>query len=276
MGVPDRLRSLDRRVLPPIGAAMARLGRGARRVRLLTFGAVAISLAVVLVAVYAAGRAPAVSAGPPAPIVRMGVPEGGSIPRYVSGATKSLRRLVASTSADPTPPAYFALVSMSSYLTPQKVTDVFAGLPIQITNVIMRVPSEKQTQIITLYATDLPHDVIRGMLSTANQKAQEVADDQTRLSDVTGDSTAADTLRSQYRLEKSVAELEVAAYRRLCGCVYAAVVYAAPAVLGQLAARAHVRAVEVAPAHQSLDRAVFLPPFPDQHRTARPPGPSPS
>jgi hypothetical protein len=66
-----------------------------------------------------------------------------------------------------------------------------------------------------------------------------------------------------------VAEAEAVAYRRRCSCVYAAIVRATPAALAELAGRPGVRAVDAAPEVRRLDRAVFLPPLPEQADVAR-------
>ena len=110
------------------------------------------------------------------------------------------------------------------------------------------------------------------MSATSIEKAQDVIDYQTLLSKVTGSSPDDLALAAVYRSGVAVSQLEEDAYRGRARCVYAAVVYATPNMLGKLAARAGVRTVEPAPREQLLDRAVFRPPFPDQHDLAEPPG----
>jgi hypothetical protein len=78
-------------------------------------------------------------------------------------------------------------------------------------------------------------------------------------------------LRAVYDGGARVAEAEAEAYRRRCSCVYAAIVRATPAVLAELARRPGVRAVDAAPEVRRLDRAIFLPPLPEQAGVARPP-----
>jgi hypothetical protein len=278
MRIPDQLTRLDRRVLPPISAALSRLGRGARRLRIVRIVAPVISLAVVLVAVYAAGRPPAPVAGPIGQSVTLGVHQGDSIQDYVAATKADLQDLVATAgSTATTPPKFYALVSLSGYLTPARLTGVFGGLNLQITNTIMRVRSDQQTQIIQLpvNSEDLQVEVERGMQATADKKQQSAADLGVLLKMTGGDSETAQTLRAQYKLEQSVAVLEAATYRAPddCACVYAAVVYGPLPVLAELAARTGIRAVE---ARQLTDPslAVFLPPFPDQYGIAQPPASS--
>jgi hypothetical protein len=271
MGLRDSLTRLDKRVLPPIAKSFARLGRGARRPRILQAVAVLISLTVVLVAVYAAGRQPPRTIVSTGTTVRLGVAQGASIPQYVADSKAKLARLIAGSSAGPKPPSYFALVSMSAYLTPDRLATVLHGLGLQATYVIMRVPSSYQTEIVDVYAPDVPRDVIREMRATADSKQRDVIDDVALESHVMGSSVTDRTLRAQYRQEAAVARLEAVQYRALCACVYAVVVHATATVLGQLAKRAGVRVVEPAPPAARADTAVFLPPFPDQHQLAEPP-----
>jgi hypothetical protein len=274
MRVPDFLNRLDRWVLPPIGRALARLGRGARRLRAVRIGAVVVSLAVVLVAVYAAGRSPAANNTPSGAIVSLGVQPGGSIPDYVTTSRAKLRAVIAGNPTTTRAPEFYALVSFSAYLPPDRLTSVLAGPPLQVTNVFMRVPSKFQTAIIKINAFTLPQDVTRAMAATATEKAHDVQDFEMLYAQVKGSTAEDETLRATYRLGATVAASEEVAYRGDCACVYAAVVYATPAALGALAARPDVRVVEPAPAQQLLDRAVFRPPFPDQDGLA--PGSDPS
>ena len=271
MRVPEVLRRLDERVLPPVGRVLARLARGGRRLRFVRVGAVAVGVAVALVAVYAAGRVPA-SDDPSGTPVNLGVLPGASIPKYVATSNNELQQLIADSAHLAHPPRFFALVSFTAYLTPDQLTPVLTGLDMQVTNVIMRVPSKQQTQIIKVGASDIPQDVIRQMVATSMAKAQDVADYQSLLTMVTGDTSDDRVLRSMYITGVAVSQAEATAYRQLCGCVYAAVVYATPGTLGKLAVRPGVRTVEPAPSEQLLDRAVFRPPFPDQHDLAEPPG----
>jgi hypothetical protein len=272
MRVPEVLRRLDQWVLPPMGRVAVRLARGGRRLHVVRAAAVVLSVAVVLVAVYAAGRTPAQTDAPSGAIVNLGVRDGDSIPQYVVTSNYRLQQLIADSATVARPPQFFALVSFSTYLKPAQLVPVLAGLDVRVTNVIMRVPSKSQTEIIKIDASAIPSDVARGMTATSMQKAQEVIDYQTLLSKVTGSTPDDLALIASYRSGIAVSQLEEDAYRDLCACVYAAVVYATPAMLGKLAARANVRTVDPAPREQLLDRAVFRPPFPDQHDLAEPPG----
>jgi hypothetical protein len=270
MRIRDRLAALDQRLLPPMTAVLQRLGRGARRLRIVRVVAPVACLAVVLVAVYAAGRPTASPPGPIGTSVRLGVREGDSIPEYIATSKADLANLVAQNASATNPPKFYALVSLTDYVTPDRLAALLDGLNLQITTTIMRVPSDEQTEIVQLSVTHLPDELERGMLATADRKRQSAAEDEAKLKLLDGDSATADTVRAQYRMEFAVDSLEESRYRAYCACVYAVVVYAKLPVLAELAARTGVRAVEARDL-QFPDLAVFLPPFPDQNDRAEPP-----
>jgi hypothetical protein len=109
----------------------------------------------------------------------------------------------------------------------------------------------------------------------ATSKEAEAAKDGRLAAAVTGDADKDRQLRAVYAGEQQIASVEAVAYRDHCSCVYAAVVRATPAVLQMIAQREEVRSVDPAPAVRRLDRAVFLPPLPEQNGQAGPPdGPS--
>lgn len=241
-----------------------------------------ISVAAVLVAVYAATRPPVpMSAGG---IVTIGVSKGDSIPAYVARKKAALDAIIAAQPGaavgSSTPPAQlYALVSFKTYLKPRDLAAVLAGL--HVTTVFMRVPpdsddgtvhldGEPQTRIVATQAYQLPGDVIARMLAEANEKQQDISDYRALQDSITGDSAADQQLRLTFRQDADVAEREERAYRSLCACVYAAVVNGTPASLGLLGARESVRVVDAVNFLQ-LDRAVFTPPLPEQRGLADPP-----
>jgi hypothetical protein len=79
-------------------------------------------------------------------------------------------------------------------------------------------------------------------------------------------------LRAAYDSGARVAQAQAEAYRQGCSCVYAVIVRATPAALADIAARTEVRAVDPATEVSRLDRAVFLPPLPEQSGAAAPDG----
>jgi len=266
------LRRLDQRIVPPLGRLLHRLAR-VRLLYLLAFLSVA---AVLLTAVWAAGDRPA---GDPTvgDTVRVGVVQGQSIPAYVEASRTELDTLLA------TPPTgiageTYALVTLRAYLAPDRLTPVLGG--VSVSQVYGRVPlPDTQTEIVRIPAFRIPADVEVGMDQVATRKEQESAEYQRLAAALPGGTSAEAELRTRYASNADVAAKEATAYREHCSCVYGAVVRATPAALDQIATRPEVRAVDPAPEVHRLDRAVFLPPLPEQDDIAKPPAdvvPSPS
>jgi hypothetical protein len=263
------LRRLDQRLLPPLARAMARLGRGPSRLRLLTGAALTSVTAVLVAAVWAADQRPA---GDPSvgDVVKVGVVEGQSIPGYVASSRTELTRLLSAP-----PPASrggetYALVTLSAYLAPDRLTPILGG--VSVSAIYARVPlSDTQTSIERISAYRIPDDVVAGMERVAGEKERESADYQDLFAKLTGDGAQEQALRAVYDSGARVAAAEATAYRSRCACVYAAVVRATPAALDQIAKRGEVRAVDPAPEVRRLDRAVFLPPLPEQADVVEPP-----
>ncbi|MFC0528849.1 hypothetical protein [Phytohabitans kaempferiae] len=267
MRTGDLLRRLDSRLLPPLARAMSRLAQGRLRMRVLSGAALLSATAVLLTAVWAADRR--VPAGDPTvgEVVRVGVIDGQSIPGYVASSRQELAQMLA------TPPSTgdtYALVTLTGYLAPDRLTAVLRG--VSVAQVLGRVPlPETQTQIVHIPAARIPGDVVAGMAEVAERKEAEAAEYRTLSNTLTGDSDRERQLRQVYDSGAEVATAEATAYRSSCSCVYAAVIRATPSALEQLSARAEVRAVDPAPEVRRLDRAVFLPPLPEQDDIVRPP-----
>ncbi|MBE1492341.1 hypothetical protein [Plantactinospora soyae] len=264
----DLLRQLDRQLLPPLARGMARLGHGRLRLRLLTTVALLSSAAVLVTAVWAADRRPAVDQTV-GEVTRVGVTQGQSIPGYVESSRGELRALLAA-GPDESSRQTYALVTMSAYLAPDRLTPVLTG--VSVSEVFSRLwRPGTQTQIVRIPAFRIPEDVVAGMLRVAERKDQEVRDYQERGAAVIGDGTPERDLRQWYESGAQVASEEATAYRAGCSCVYAAVVRGEPAALERIAARSEIRAVDPAPEVQRLDRTVFTPPLPEQVDVVRPP-----
>ena len=252
---------LDQAVLPALGNTLARLGRGAARMRVFTIGAGVLAAAVTFGAVYAVTRAPVAGDATIGDVVRVGVADGDSVPVYVASTKQQLAVLPDGTEV-------YALVSFSAYLAPDRLPAALSS--VSVSSVFARVPlSGVQTELIRLGAYRLPDDVIAGMDATAARKDDEAADYRRTLQKATD---KPDDIRQVYASDADVATAEATAYRRHCSCVYAAVVHAAPAALRALAQRSEVRAVDPASEVKRLDRTVFLPPLPEQTDRVRPVG----
>ncbi|HEX8627802.1 MAG TPA: hypothetical protein VF755_06500 [Catenuloplanes sp.] len=243
--------------------------RGSARVRLLTGAAVLSATVLVVIAVRAGDQG---SAGDPTvgAVVRVGVRDGDSIPDYLSSTRRELASLVAvAPSAAPGPDPY-ALVTFAAYRTPDQLAPALDG--VTVAAVYARVPTPRvQTQIVRIPAIRVPADVAAGMLDAAARKDREAADYRRLSAALTGDGAEQRRRRDLYDSGAAVAAAEATAYRQRCGCVYAAVVRAPAAALDRIATRPEVRTVDPAPEVQRLDRAVFVPPLPEQVDVVRPP-----
>jgi hypothetical protein len=266
VGAGDLLRRIDRRALPPLAAGIHRVGRGRRRLSALLLLALTGGAVVLLAAVVTGGRPPA-GDETVGEVVRVGVAQGQSIPEYLDTTAGELAALA--TGSAPAAQTY-ALVMLSAYLAPDRVAPVVAGLAVSA--VYARVPlPETQTEIVRIDAFRVPEDVVAGMDQVALRKDGEALDYRDLGAKLTGGGPQEQDLREVYDSGARVAEAEAEAYRRECSCVYAVVVRASPAQLARLAGRSEVRGVDPAPEVRRLDRAVFLPPLPEQVDVARPP-----
>jgi hypothetical protein len=271
-------RRLDHAVVPRLGRVLARLSRwssGRWRLRLLTALALTGSLAILLTVALATRTSHEPQARLPenAAKVHVGVAQGQSIPGYVATARAELTFLLAAAGA--AQGETYALVSLRSYLAPDRLTPVLGG--VATAEVYSRVPfSQAQAQIVKIQAYRIPEDVITGMQKVAKQKEKEAEDFRLLAAKLNEVNAAEDQLRQTYLGGVAVAAAEAQAYRNACACIYAAVVRATPAALDQIAARPEVRAVDPAPEITRLDQAVFLAPLPEQRDVVISPSPSPS
>lgn len=269
--VGELLWRLDQRVLPPLARAIVRLGRGPARPHLLT-GAALISVTAVLVAaVWATDQRRNPAAEPTiGALVEVGVAPGQSVPGYVASSRTELSRLVdAPPTASPGGETY-ALVTLSAYLPPDRLAAILDGG--SVSAVYARVPLPgAQTSLERISAYRVPDDVVAGMRRLAGEKDRQAAEYRNRSDRLTGENAQDRLLRAVYADGARIAGREAAAYRTGCPCVYAAVVRATPAALDRIAHRRGVRAVDPAPEVRRLDRAVFLPPLPEQVGVVRTP-----
>ena len=254
MRVAELMRRLDSRVLPPLARALARVGQGRGHTHVLTGVALFCATAVLLTAVWAAElRPPGDEAG--AAIVAVGVRAGDSADGYEQQARAELQQITAGASGPAQP---YALVSFGAYLAPDRLRVVLHGST--VSEIFARVPlREMKTQIVRIPAQRIPEDVVAGMELFAERKVREAAAYQEK-----GAQTFNQAEREGYDTLAAAALAEATAYRSQCSCVYAAVVRAAPAALGELAERPGVRSVDPAPEVRRLDHAVFRPPLPEQ------------
>jgi hypothetical protein len=254
-----RLQQLDQRLLPPVGNVLARVFRGAQRLRAFTAVIGVVAVTATLLAVHHSGRPRSdPSLGD---VLRVGVAEGASIPAYLQAGKDELAAL-------PGDAPLYALVSFTAYLAPERLTPVLAE--VSVSSVFARVPlPQTQTELVRLGAYRLPDDVVAAMDETAQRKTEEGQHYRDLLARVDG---VPEENRQLYLAGAIAADQEATAYREHCSCVYAAVVYGPPAALRAVAARPETRVVDPITELQRLDRTVFLPPLPEQTTVAEPVG----
>ncbi|WP_433049397.1 hypothetical protein [Dactylosporangium sp. CS-033363] len=252
-----RLLQLDQWLLPPVGDVLARVFRGAQRLRAFTIVVGVLAVTATLLAVHRTDRPGSdPSLGD---VLRVGVAEGASIPAYLQAGRDELAAL-------PGDEPVYALVSFTAYLAPERLTPVLAD--VSVSSVFARVPlPDAQTELVRLGAYKLPDDVVAAMDETAGRKTEEAAHYRDLLARVDG---IPEENRQLYLAGAIVADQEATAYREHCSCVYAAVVYASPAALRAVGARPETRVVDPITEMQRLDRTVFLPPLPEQTTVAEP------
>jgi hypothetical protein len=252
------------RMLPPLNRGLVRLGAAPSRLRILSGLAVASATALLLIIVWAADHGP--EAGHPGgDVVRIGVVEGQSVSGYLRSSRGELAALLPA-SGSPTAGETWALVSLTTYLAPDKLQATLTGIP--VAEVYARAPLPGvRTPVVKIPVYRMPQDVVTGMLNAALARDQEQADYHKLGSELEGDGGNELRLRRAYDSAAQTAASEAAAYRAHCACVFAAVVRAAPADLAALAGRAGVRVVDPAPEVRSLDRTEFRPVLPEQTTT---------
>jgi hypothetical protein len=263
----DLLRRLDRWLLPPLARGLERLNRHPMRLQVLAGAALVSATTVLIAAVWAADR----PVGDPTVgnVVRVGVGEGESIPSYVRASRGELAALLATPPTAAPGGQTYALVTLAAYVAPGRLAPVLGG--VSVSEVFARVPlPDTQTEIVRIVAFRVPDDVTAAMEMIAQRKEREALDYR-QLSQKLSGGDEERQRRAVYDSGARVAAAEATAYRSHCSCLYAAVVRGAPEALDRIAARPEVRAVDPAPEVRRLDRAVFLPPLPEQSDVAHPP-----
>ena len=249
------------RTMPPLTGGLPHAGTAPSRLRIMTGLALASVAALLVTVVWSADHGPEAE-HPPGDLVRVGVVEGQSVSGYLRSSRGELAALLPA-SGSPAAGETWALVSLTAYLAPDRLQATLAGVP--VAEVYARAPLPAvRTQVVRIPVYRMPQDVVAGMLNAALARDQEQADYRKLASDLEGDGLNEIRLRRAYDSAAQTANLEAAAYRAHCACVFAAVVRAAPAVLDQLSARPEVRAVDPAPEVRSLERTEFRPVLPEQ------------
>jgi hypothetical protein len=279
VGARRLLRELDRRVLPPLARGLDGLAGGGVRARLFAVAALGSTAVVLVVAVWVAAREP-VTTAEAGSVVTIGLVDGQTIPGYVESSRTELGRLLAQPPGGSAPADTYALVALKAYLAPDRLAPVLVG--VSVAEVLARVPlAGQQTEIVHIAVSRGSADLATGMVQVAQDREARAARYQGLSAKLTGNGRQERRLRAMYDSWAQLALAEATAYRSHCSCLYAAVVRGAPTALEHVADRPEVRAVDPAPEVHRLDRAVFLPPLPEQADSGPPavvvaPSPSPA
>jgi hypothetical protein len=241
------------------------------RLRLATGLAAGAAAALLAAVIWRAAPDPG-SGGSTGEIVRVGVVEGQSVPRYLDSSRGELAALL---HAPPPPEQTWALVSLSAYEPPEMLAAVLGG--VSVAQVYLRAPiGAAPTPVVRIGAFRLPEDVLAGMLTAAASRDRERADYARLGRELTGTGPADLRLRRAYAEAAEVAGAEAGAYRERCSCVFAAVVRGVPAELNRIAGQRQVRVVDPAPEVRALEQTEFRAPLPEEVGTVpvetRPPG----
>ena len=240
-------------------AVLVRCGGAARRLPLLIGAALAATVALVLAVRW-------VDQDPPAgelsgDLLRVGVVEGQSVGGYLRSSRQELARLVGPSG--PAAGETWALVAFHRYATADRLPGMLAGA--QVVQVYARVPlTGDRSPVLRIPVRQIPADVTAGMLGAAYTRDRERADYQRLSRGLAGEGRNEVRLRAAYENAARIAAEEAAAYRAGCGCVFAAVVRATPAVLDGISARPWVRVVDPAPEVRQPDLTEFRPPLPEE------------
>jgi hypothetical protein len=257
------LRALDRRFLPPVGGALAGLGRRSLWGRVVaTTGAVAC-VALTVVAVYAATR-PA-TATPKSPGIHVGVSAGDVISQYRATRQSNLDAAVAADAPLGAPTSRYALVSFRSYLQPEQLAPLLAGA--EPAEVFLRAP---RAGVVEAPVRVIPDDVVKAITSHAQDVDGAAADLQTKI-DQMGQSADENALKDRYRLSLSADLVEKAAYTEECTCAFGAVVHGSLQALQVLSGRDGIRVVDLVPLTPDVSQDTFMPVLPEQTDIAYPP-----
>jgi len=257
------LRAIDRRLLPPVGRALATLGRGAVWGRVVvTTGAVAC-VALTVVAVYTATR-PATPNRKPVG-VHVGVSAGDDIRQYVATRRSILDRAVGAEALGGPATSRYALVSFTAAVPPDQLTSLLGG--VQPAEVFLRAPP---AGVVEAPVRLMPGDVIKAMGAHVQDLDLAVADLRTKVGQL-GHSPSENALREIYNDRIRDETGEIAAYTSACKCAFGAVVHGPLTALAALSGRIGVRVVDLVPLTPDVSQDTFMPAVPGQTTASPPP-----
>ncbi len=220
---------------------------------------------VVVAAVFLAGSAVALSErrddvrSPVSASSRVLGPElGAPVADYVS----AVRQRAAKESQDHPRREHLALVSLSTYQTPQQAQGLLAGLQVQ--RAYLRVPVGAASEVLPADVQDLVGDLRLLYAATATRKADDQAEFLGLARSITPTDPEQRRFKEFYEASARVAGLEAQAYRTGCACLFSVVVRGRSDALAALPALQGVRAVELADAGLGLEELRVRPLAPEQ------------
>jgi hypothetical protein len=253
------LRAIDRRLLPPVGRGLARLGRGALWGRVVATTAAVACVALTVVAVYTATRPATVT--PELAGIHVGVSTGTDIPQYISTTVTGLDRAIAAARpGDPT--VRYALVSFARYKEPAQLGPLLVN--VEAVEVFLRA---RPAGVFVAQVHLIPGDVVKAMSAHASELSGDADDLQTQVQRL-GQTPNEITLKKTYADFVAADNAEMSAYVGNCACAFGAVVHGSLSTLKALAGEDGVRAVDLVPLRPDVSRDTFMPPVPEQRGIA--------
>jgi hypothetical protein len=192
-------------------------------------------------------------------VATLGPAVGANVAAYVQTATAGL---VQGARLAPTGPRV-ALVSLTSYLTPEVAQTLLNGYPVM--RAFVRAPAAGREA--TAFPVEVTGDLLKALrmayADTARSRAAAATSYQHYVDSLTGTSQENKTFRTLYEQFARASAVEAAQYAGNCACVYAGVVVATPSQLLLLRQRPGIRAVELAGPGLALAQLQVQPLLPD-------------
>jgi hypothetical protein len=169
----------------------------------------------------------------------LGPAPGTNVAAYLA-ATRKRAVVVSSVAPDDT---YTALVSFSSYLTPQQTRLLLGELEVRKVLAHVKLPNAEVLPIPI--SSDLVPDVTVTFAAVAKRKVRDRKEFLSLAGSITGDTKEDRAFRTFYTESAKTAGLEAAAYGKTCACLFAALVRGKARDLAALPALSGIRAVDI-------------------------------
>jgi len=236
----------------------------------------AVVVAGVAVAVVEEGRRDEALRAVPTSEPGSGVQRGAMLGPKVGDRTRDYARratdgLVDAVKAAPGAPRV-ALVSLSSYRTPQQIDTLLSGFTVNRAYLRVKAAGKEAAALPVEVRGPLLPSLKKAFVDTARSRAAAQRSYQGYVDMLRPSSTQDRAFRDLYAAFARSSGIEAREYARECACVYAVLVTAAPASLLTLNARVGVRAVEVAAAGLTVLQVQVQPLLPEVEGVVPRPG----